>query len=82
MVRGSVISSGLRELHQIRYFDIGKLDPLYGIAIADIAITQISLVIVVTYAVGAAEDVVDAFFVIDTGGNIGVIPDSVTFCRG
>ena len=75
MVVGTGVSFGLGELNDVSDLQVAELNALDGIAVADFAIAQVRLGC-------TAQNVVDAGFIIDTGGDIGAVPHAILFSIG
>ena len=75
MVVGTGVSFGLGELNDVSDLQVAELNALDGIAVADFAIAQVRLGC-------TAQNVIDAGFIIDTGGDIGAVPHAILFSIG
>ena len=80
MVVGLAIIGGFSKLDDVGNLQVGKLNALDCVAKGCFAVTQVRLVIIVAMAV-AAQGIVDRL-VIDTGGHIGRVPNTILFGVG
>ena len=78
MVVGTAICGGLGELDDVSDLQIAELNALDGVAVAGLTIAQVGLVVGVAIAL-AAQNIHNTCLVMDTGRNIGAVPNAVFF---
>ena len=78
MAVSTAIRGGFRELDDIGHLQVSKLNAGNGITVAFAAVAQIGLVIGIAVTDSAAQGV-DHILIVDTGGHIRAIPDTVLF---
>ena len=81
MVEINAVGRGFRELNDIRNTKVSKLYPFHSITVTGFSVAKIGSIVGITGSGSTNESIVD-ILVIDTGGHIAGIPDTVLFGIG